>query len=239
MASGMGNNVNSGFVCTGSGVVVFDTGSSVLDGQKLKASITKITDEPIIYVINSLGHINHCGGNSVFDKSTFLVHGESKNFTRSSTVTRPNSSVVTFNKDCCLCIGGLMIELRFFRGHACGSLVMVIPEDNVVLTGNMLMTDGLPSVNHSSLCCWVGELEFLEIFNDAIFIPGHGPVADAVAVRQHREYLENLIAVTSVMKRDGLGIDDLDNQSLLELPYAKKYINKHKENLRTAFLQVA
>jgi len=235
----MDSNVNASFVSTGNGIVVFDTGTSLAEGCALREEITKISDEPILYVVNSHGHSKHCGGNGAFSDSLFLVHRLNQNFSTASACDRADYSTITFSRDCSLCVGGMFIEFRLFEGHVAGSLVMVVPDDDVVITGDMLFTNGLPSIKNSSLKKWAEELEFLETFENAIFIPGHGPIADSVAVKQQRIYIESLIHTTSSMKRDGLGIDEVDTLTLVELPYVAKYVGRHIENLRTAFLQVA
>lgn len=239
MVSGLDKDVNSSFVSTGNGIIIFDTGSSISDGCLLREKIAEISDEPILYVVNSHGHGNHCGGNGAFSDSLFLVHRLNKTFASASLFKEADYSTITFSKDCSLCVGGMFIEFRLFQGHVAGSLVMVVPDDNVVITGDMLLTNGLPSVSNSSLQKWAEELEFLESFDTAVFIPGHGPVADCSAVKQQRVYIESLIDTTSSMKRDGLGIDEVEALTLVELPYVAEYLGKHRENLRTAFLQVA
>jgi glyoxylase-like metal-dependent hydrolase (beta-lactamase superfamily II) len=65
-----GNIVNTGFVVTEQGVVVFDTGPSHRYGKALRAAIAKITDQPIVHVLNSHHHPDHFLGNQAFADST-------------------------------------------------------------------------------------------------------------------------------------------------------------------------
>ena len=71
MVSRKENSANSCFVSTGSGIVVFDTGSSFEEGHELRSEIEKISEEPILYVVNSHGHVNHCGGKRSFHRYSF------------------------------------------------------------------------------------------------------------------------------------------------------------------------
>jgi glyoxylase-like metal-dependent hydrolase (beta-lactamase superfamily II) len=235
----MAHNVNASFVLTESGVLIFDTGSTIEDGNKLRNLISHVTDKPILYVVNSHSHPNHCGGNMAFSDCVFLVHRLSPIAASAADFSCCPYETIIFSKDCSVCIGGFFVEFRIFSGHSCDSLLMVIPQDRVVVTGDLLFSDGLPSLGECCLESWAEELAFLETFEDAVFVPGHGPVTDASSVRQQRVYLESLMDMTSSMKRNGLGLDDLDGQPFTELPYVSQYMGKHKENLRTAFLQVA
>ena len=179
------------------------------------------------------------GENGAFTDILFLVHRNNKSFARASSFMKADYSTLVFSRDCSMCVGDLLIEFRLFSGHASGSLVMVVPLDNVIITGDMLLADGLPTVSHSALDTWAGELAFLETFENAIFVPGHGPVSNVEAVKLQRLYLESLIHATSTMKLQGLGVDEAEEKFLLELPHVAKDICKHRENLRTAYLQVA
>ncbi len=54
-----GWNSNSHFVVTEKGVLLFDTGSSELIGNKIKSAIKSVTDQPVRWVINSHSHAGH------------------------------------------------------------------------------------------------------------------------------------------------------------------------------------
>ncbi|MDO5979591.1 MBL fold metallo-hydrolase [Flavivirga spongiicola] len=61
-----GWNSNIHFVVTGNGVLLFDTGSSELIGNKIKRVIKSVTDQPVRWVINSHSHADHWLGNVAF-----------------------------------------------------------------------------------------------------------------------------------------------------------------------------
>jgi quinoprotein relay system zinc metallohydrolase 2 len=71
-----GDICNASFVVGSKGVVVVDTGGSIKVGNQLRAAIRKVTDKPILYVINTHVHPDHIYGNAAFlvDKPEFIGH---------------------------------------------------------------------------------------------------------------------------------------------------------------------
>ena len=61
-----GNIVNSAFIVTSEGVVVIDSGPSRRFGEQLRAAIARITDQPILRVLNTHHHPDHFLGNQAF-----------------------------------------------------------------------------------------------------------------------------------------------------------------------------
>jgi cyclase len=73
---------NSVAIVTDEGVVMFDTSGTPASGQAIVSEVRKLTDKPVLYVINSHWHWDHWGGNQVFKAAfpsvQFLSHANNR-----------------------------------------------------------------------------------------------------------------------------------------------------------------
>lgn len=73
---------NSVAIITDEGVVMFDTSGIPATGQTILSEVRKLTDKPVVYVINSHWHWDHWGGNQVFKAAfpnvQFLSHAKNR-----------------------------------------------------------------------------------------------------------------------------------------------------------------
>jgi cyclase len=73
---------NSVAIITDEGVVMFDTSGTPATGETILSEVRKLTDKPVVYVINSHWHWDHWGGNQVFKAAfpnvQFLSHAKNR-----------------------------------------------------------------------------------------------------------------------------------------------------------------
>ena len=83
--------------------------------------------------------------------------------------------------------GGREIRLMFFgRGHTGGDVVVYLPQERVLITGDLL-TEGIPYMGDGYLQEWAETLEQLKPLEFDVVLPGHG---QAFRERQKVDYLQ-------------------------------------------------
>jgi glyoxylase-like metal-dependent hydrolase (beta-lactamase superfamily II) len=86
-----GWNGNAGFIVTGDGVIVIDTLGTPKLGRRLLATIARVTDQPVRYVIITHNHPDHAYGAAAFqqlDGVTVIAHAGMLDYTNSATLQR-------------------------------------------------------------------------------------------------------------------------------------------------------
>jgi len=69
---------------------------------------------------------------------------------------------------------GRRIELHHFAAHTDGDTVVYLPEEGIVLTGDML--DDMPFAGHGHPTKWIAALATVERWEFETIVPGHGPL---------------------------------------------------------------
>ena len=104
----------------------------------------------------------------------------------------------TFKRRYDIKLGGKTLELHYFgRSHGNCLIVMRLPKEKILFTVDIVAPKrvGFRSLPDYYPVDWVRFLKEIEKLDFDRIVPGHGPVvAPASAVREQREFLEDLLA---------------------------------------------
>jgi glyoxylase-like metal-dependent hydrolase (beta-lactamase superfamily II) len=217
-----GWNSNSAFVVTDSGVLLFDTGSSTEIGEALKNLVATVTGKPVRWIINSHAHGDHWLGNAAFAENVEKIYStaavrdsinsEGKtwvtNFSRMTDGATGESRIVApdtlVNKRTTLQLGNRTIEI-FPSGnsHSPGDLILWLPNEKVLITGDVVYSDRMPSTHASSLQQWIVMLDTLVDLQPEVVIPGHGDVTNVDGIKRLRSLLSDFWAAVEKAYQQG------------------------------------
>lgn len=85
-----------------------------------------------------------------------------------------------------------------------GDLVVHLPEDGIVFTGDILFHGGHPIVWAGPVANWIAACERIIELRPTVVVPGHGPLATPAAVAELRGYFEFLTTETRIRFDGGL-----------------------------------
>jgi cyclase len=84
------------------------------------------------------------------------------------------------------------LEVRLLEvgpAHTRGDVLVHVPRERTVFTGDILFVDGHPIMWEGPVGNWIRACETLLAMDAETIVPGHGPVTDAAGVRAVRDYL--------------------------------------------------
>jgi glyoxylase-like metal-dependent hydrolase (beta-lactamase superfamily II) len=235
-----GWNSNSAFAVTKGGVLVIDSGSSETVGKALRKVIAGVTDKPVRWIINTHGHGDHWLGNAALaDARTEIIASSTvrnriekegadwvarfntmtNGATGASRVLKPNH---VYDARVAIAFGDLKAELIPSQdAHSPGDLLVWLPQQKVLIGGDVLYSERAPATFDSRLSQWIVFLRELEALQPVKIVPGHGPVAAGAAVGHLRRYFEDLWKVVEAGYQEGKPDFEI-------LPQARQVMAQHK-----------
>lgn len=107
----------------------------------------------------------------------------------------PTPPTETFSGRKTLAVGDKGVELiEVGPAHTRGDVLVHVPGDRTVFTGDILFVDGHPIIWEGPVGNWVRACDAILAMDVDTVVPGHGPVSDKGAVRALRAYLEHIAA---------------------------------------------
>ncbi len=228
---------NIGVVLGETGVLVIDTRTSHRQAEETIADIRTITPLPVLQVVNTHGHYDHCFGNHAFRPAGIWGHdrcvrmiistGDKQRATAAKALPDLAGELAevvldppdrTFIESANIEIdgGGRSVELRYLgRGHTDNDIVVLVPDADVLFAGDLLENDATPFFGDGYPMDWPATAERLVALVTGPVVPGHGSIGDrAFAVRQMTEF--RTVAELGKLVHDG--VLDLD-AAVLRTPY--------------------
>ncbi len=131
-----------------------------------------------------------------------------RNYLEATNAVVPTPPTVTLSDRMTLFRGDREIQLFFFgRGHTGGDVVVYLPAERVLITGDLL-TGGLPYMGDGFLTDWVATLEEMKSLDFDTIVPGHGRTfGDRAKIDHLQAYLQDLWAKVVRMRDNGVSAE--------------------------------
>ena len=200
-----GYMINSTVIVGDKGVILVDSGGSAEVGRHIATAVRQITDKPVTHVVNTHHHGDHYLGNAAFEGAT-LISSEmcrkmvlgtghewlaimERDIGRKLPGTKPLAAEVTYPAGAKMetFIHGVRVVFWVPRGsHTIGDLLVHLPDDNVLVAGDVLVSRVVPTLQDGFVKNWIQTLDEMKTLSVAHFVPGHGDLMtlhDVAALR--------------------------------------------------------
>jgi glyoxylase-like metal-dependent hydrolase (beta-lactamase superfamily II) len=252
----LANNATFGLVVTPEGAVLMDPGGSWQGASMLHIAIRTVTDQPVVYVIDTGGQDHRWLGNGYWqaqgatviaseaavedhrDRADDHMIALSQFLGEGLDGTEPAYADVTYQTDFTLEFGGLSFEIMH-RGaaHTPGDSFVWLDERDVMFTGDIVYVDRLlgngPARDTDS---WIAVFEAMAAYEPAHIVPGHGRATDlATATRDTHDYLVNLRSRIGALIEAGGDIMDAPQIDQSAWSYLEQFDSLAGRNAQATF----
>ncbi len=218
-------HANAGFILTRDGVVVIDSEINPRAAEAMVRSIRKLTARPILYLINTHAHGDHTFADHVMHPTRGIIAHERTKValaTRGAQMLKDYPNVVgaknaegaqvtlptiTLTDQMTLPIPDRTIILRYLGiGHTVGDLVVWLPGERVLFTGDLVVVNQLPWLGEGETREWLKTLARMKALPYERIVPGSGPVGDRRSVERFERYLSAVrrVVIEAFLKRQPL-----------------------------------
>jgi glyoxylase-like metal-dependent hydrolase (beta-lactamase superfamily II) len=122
---------------------------------------------------------------------------------------KPTPPNVTLKTQMTLYRGNREIQIRFLgRAHTAGDVVVYLPREKVVITGDML-TSALSNMSDAFVNEWPSTLDELKKLDFVTVLPGHGEAfTDKAKIDYFQAYLRDVWNQVTRLKQQGVSAED-------------------------------
>ncbi len=252
-----GYMVNSALIIGDKEAVIVDTGFTHQIGLHLRKAAESITDKPITHVINTHHHGDHMLGNTAFPEAEIISSEKCREWvaTRGQEAltlveqmtgmtfpdTRPVPATRTYQTltKTELTIGGVKMVMWVPKAsHTVGDLMVYLPDDQVLVGGDILVNGVIPSLHDGFAESWVETLAEVEKTPIKTVIPGHGPLMNKEGVIHLHHMMAALYDAVDEGWKEGLTDSEIRTKTdLSEWEKLKRY-DEMGGNINRIYMQV-
>jgi glyoxylase-like metal-dependent hydrolase (beta-lactamase superfamily II) len=256
-------NATMGFIVTGRGIVLVDSGASAKGAEVIERAIARVSDEPVKWVINTGSQDHRWLGNGYFAGKGAQIIALGRTVERQRVYadqhmqrlkailgdqlsgTRPVYADHRLAGDrAVLELGGVKLEIIWPGGaHFPGDAIVWAGAEKTVFTGDLVFMDrmlGIQGGGASMTRSWARAFKVMAALKPAHVVPGHGRPGDlAKARRDTGDYLDwlirNIEPAVSEMEEIGALVNRLSDAPFRHL---KHYDSWHRKNVNRTYLQL-
>jgi glyoxylase-like metal-dependent hydrolase (beta-lactamase superfamily II) len=223
-----GYMINSTVIVGDRGVILVDSGGTREVGRHIAAAVRRITDKPVTHVVNTHHHGDHHLGNGAFAGAAIISSEMCRKMVldtghewlalmereigRSLPGTTPIPASVAYatGTRTQAVLQGVRVVFWVPRGsHTVGDLLVHLPDDKVLIAGDVLVSGIVPTLQDGFLKNWIRTLDEIEALDVGHFVPGHGNLMTRLDVAAQRKALADFHAGVAAGYRSGKSEEEI------------------------------
>ncbi len=196
------NGANAGWFLLGDEVVAVDSGPDAASAKVLLEKIQETAGKPVRYLVITHAHGDHAGGAAVFAAAGARIIADEHAATGIASVlqradTGSNPFLVLSERLSFLGGRRRVGILWLGAGHSASDLVIILPDDKVMFTGDLVVTGRLPYMQSADADPknWEKVLPRLAALEADRIVPGHGDIGPRQGIADTLAYVRKVNAI--------------------------------------------
>lgn len=251
-------NSTSSIILTEEGVVIIDTGQTVIDSREVMEAVKKLTPLPVRVVINTEVHPDHTTGNFVFSPPALVINAQGafaamqKSYSpdRASTLAKQSPEMrdavqglrlvaphVEYHDKMTLHVGERTFELMNFKNvHSEADTVIWLPRERVLFAASIAIPDSINNLRpFASIPAMLAAIKTMKALNPEVVVPGHGSVGTTKIFDDNERYFGLLLERVGALVRAGKTLDQIKQELRMPEYTGWAYQERMPSNIDAAY----
>jgi len=227
------------FAVTEAGVVMIDSCNSPLDSRRMAAAIKKVTDKPVIFLIDTETHADHTGNHFIFSPPATVINAEGagagmrKEFDpkRAETLAAKSPEMraalegfkmipphIEYKDRMTINLGERTFELIYLKNaHSFADTAVWMPKERVLFAASAAnVRTFIPLRPTVVLPDVIASYKLMKSLNPEVVIPGHGQPTTTIIFDEYEGFYNLLMKRVSEMAAQGKSLDEIKKE--LKMP---------------------
>jgi cyclase len=236
------------FVVTQEGVVMIDSCNSPLDSRKMAAAIKKVTDKPVVFLIDTETHSDHTANHFIFSPPAAIINHEGagagmrKEFDpkRAETLAAKSPEMraalegfrmitphIEYKDKMTINLGERTFELIYLKNvHSEADTAIWLPKERVLFAASAANVRRFINLRPSVVIPDVlASYKLMKSLNPEVVVTGHGPPTTTKVFDEYEAFYTLLLKRVGEMATQGKSLDEIKKE--LKMP---EYADWHDQN---------
>jgi len=227
------------FAVTEAGVVMIDSCNSPLDSRRMAAAIKKVTDKPIMFLIDTETHSDHTGNHFIFSPSATVINAEGAgagmrkeyNPKRAETLAAQSPEMrealkgekmisphIEYKDRMTINLGERTFELIYLKNvHSFADTAIWMPKERVLFASSAANVRTFINLRPTVvLPDVIASYKLMKSLNPEVVIAGHGQPTTTVIFDEYEGFYNLLMKRVAEMAAQGKSLEEIKKE--LKMP---------------------
>jgi len=227
------------FVVTEAGVVMIDSCNSPLDSRRMAVAINKVTDKPVMFLIDTETHADHTGNHFIFSPPATVINAEGAaagmkkeyNPKRAETLALKSPELreavkgeklivphIEYKDRMTINLGERTFELIYLKNaHSFADTAIWMPKERVLFASSAANVRTFINLRPTVvLPDVIASYKLMKSLNPEVVIAGHGQPTTTIIFDEYEGYYNLLMKRVGEMAAQGKSLDEIKKE--LKMP---------------------